>query len=256
MAGPIVKQERRISCASRGGDPVAVDGVSGSSLSQSSGPLGRAKEPPIPEEKAEEPSLQKPPLPQHLSTSSLTTTTGTKTTGEPLFSPSGHHAVANSPLPISDAEAVAEDAEGGYLAVRTREHATEPFSPSSYDTDKVARDAAAHHYTSLDPGMLAKMGQMDINVVSPASVVAKGVVEQLAAGSSDRPAIPDVQYEDILRKDTLLSPEERNARLEVLEKGEEEVEGKKAHSGSKPASLQEAVEQGSGKPFKVEWIRV
>jgi len=125
-------------------------------------------------------------------------------------------------------------------------------SPMPELQDKDAREAAARQFTSLDPVLLARMGQVDISVTSAASV-SKGVADQLAAGSSNKPPVPDEQYDDILRKDTALSPEERNARLEVLEKEEEEV---KVGTSGKDLSLQEAMDQGWGKPFKVEWVRV
>jgi hypothetical protein len=92
------------------------------------------------------------------------------------------------------------------------------------------------------------MQRMDIHVVSPAS--ASGVADQLAAGSSNAKPVQD--DDGVTRKDTALSPEERNARLEILEK---EDEAARNAEGRVP-SLQDSVDHGSSKPFKVEWVRV
>lgn len=239
MAGPIVKQERRISWMSRKGE--IEGGESSGSSGQKSSSSGRPAEPSIPE--VDESSVQDRPA----GTDSLGVP-GASASSRPIFSPSASHLVANSPQPMSDNPTPAaephsrsaDNAKIDYLNVRA--HMTDPVSPGPLQSQDVRRG------DSLDPRLLSSMQRMDINVISPAS--ASGVADQLAAGSSNTKAVKD--DDGVTRKDTALSPEERNARLEVLEKEEEAAR----NAEGKASSLQDSVEHGVSKPFKVEWVRV
>lgn len=177
-----------------------------------------------------------------------------------VLSPSG--VVSNSPQPISNTTTPASpprqkvaDPEVDYLNVKQFQHNTAP-SPVSWERE----NPAARNASSLDPSMLASLVKMDISGQSipldqqplptaGATQAGKPADDQLAAGASSRPGLND---HGVFRKDTILSPQERNARLELL--GTEDMSG--ANVSCAEHSLQEAMEQGSSKPFKIEWIRV
>ena len=82
---------------------------------------------------------------------------------------------------------------------------------------------------SLDPGTLAAMTISD-----------RAVLDQLDAGSNDKEA--EMDDDGILRKDTALTAEERNARLETIE--------------DEPTQMASSVPGLRGRPFKVEWLKV
>ena len=165
--------------------------------------------------------------------------------GISMVSPSGTHLVASSPVPLSNSRS---PTGGDYLTSHAAgESMTLPISPSP---EVLALASEARKGGSLDPKLLAGMGRLDINVISAASD--RGVADQLAAGSSSAPGVVD--EDGIVRKDTALEPEERNARLEVLEQEQERV--REASGLSKERTLKDAMIEGWGRPFKVEWVRV
>lgn len=177
-----------------------------------------------------------------------------------VLSPSG--VVSNSPQPISNTTTPASPPrekinkpEVDYLNVKQPQHNTAPSPIMSEREDPGARNAS-----SLDPSLLASLAKIDIREqgialdqqplsAAPAAKGEKLADDQLAAGASSRPGLND---HGVFRRDTILSPQERNARLEVLE-----AQGVAAGDASKAElSLKETIEQGSSRPFKIEWIRV
>lgn len=236
MTGPILRQERRISWAMHVAGESSES--SNSSNHRSSTSSKQPKEPPIPEEDAgssreAEDSLR--PIDTNV----------TASPGLPMVSPSGGHLVASSPTPLSNPVTPGSKIGTDYVTSHPGERSTLPVSPSP---EKIA--AEARKFTSLDPKLLSGVAKIDIDVTESAST--RGVADQLAAGSASGTGFVD--DDGIIRKDTVLEPEVRNARLEVLEQEQEKA---REESGlSKERTLKEAMVEGWGKPFKVEWIRV
>ena len=230
-----MRQERRISWASH---IAGENGDSSGSSNQRSSTSSKPKEPPIPEEDPVAAGGLQPVAHDEIK----------EALGLSMVSPSGLHVVASSPVPLSNPETPAALGGGDYLTSHAAgESLTLPLSPSP---DKLALEDAARKGGSLDPKLLAGMGKLDLKVTSSAS--SRGVADQLAAGSSSAPGVVD--EDGIVRKDTALEPEERNARLEVLEQEQEKV--REASGLSKERTLKDAMVEGWGRPFKVEWARV
>lgn len=244
MAGPVFKQEKRTprnSFAGSDGDVTSPSAIRGSSYT------GRKPEPSIPETPEDE-TTEPIQSPNNLNVPSIPS----------VLSPSV--IVSNSPQPMSNANTPAQsksvDSKVDYLNVKAPQHNTAPSPICEKDLLK-ARNAS-----SLDPSVLASLAKMEIkehgidldhHPLSPLGMAnaAKTADEQLAAGASSRPGQEDA---GVWRKDTALSPQERNARLEFLESEATAAGGGSGSSGD--PSLKEAMEQGASKPFKIEWIRV
>lgn len=238
MAGPILRQERRISWATH----IAGESSESSSSSnhRSSTSSKQPKEPPIPEEDTS--AVQRETLLQPINTD--------LSPGLPMVSPSGGHLVASSPAPLSNPVTPGAVAKADYISSQIMsagagESSTLPLSPSP---EKIA--AEARKVTSLDPKVLVGMGKIDINVTE--AVSSRGVADQLAAGAASGSGFID--EDGVIRKDTALEPEERNARLEILE--QEQEKARAAQGLDKERTLKEAMVEGWGRPFKVEWVRV
>ena len=254
MSGPILKQERRVSWVARSntesGDSSGSSGSSNKTRAQA-----RPQQPSIPE-------LEENPRQDMASMPSLEIPGQGLTVSSPLASPSASALIATSPQPMSEAASpypgqdsypAAYEGTSDYLAVQSRMTAPPPLRPES------AQDA--RRGGSLDPRILADMQRMqfkegsltshvDIKLIN--AISDNGVADQLAAGMSEGKGYED--EDGIKRKDTALSPEERNARLEILEKEQEQI--REASGARKERTLKEAMEEGWGRPFKVEWIRV
>lgn len=245
MAGPILKPQERRSNRSLGPDGDA----STSSAGKSSASIGRKPEPSIPETPEDE-------------TTEVVQPPGRLSVPPPVsvLSPSG--VVSNSPQPISTlttpAQTKSADANLDYLNVKSSQHYTAPSPSICEKTSLDARKAG-----SLDPSVLANLAKMEIKEranelenkgISPngAAVASKALNDQMMAGASSRPGLNDV--DGVFRRDTMLSPSERNARLELLESEAADGHARSGSSGDK--SLKDAMEQGISKPFKIEWIRV
>lgn len=230
MAGPILKQDRRISWLSRSspGD----GGESSSSSGAKSSSSVKPSQPTIPEDEEEAQEAKGTMSSRKRQTSSLS----------PFLGP----LVANSPQPLSDQPTPEIPADREITEVDYLTSKGQSAAPAAVKNTQAAPEL--RRGDSLDPRILTGMERLNVENVIPAS--ASGVSDQLAAGSSSRAPVED---EGVLRKDTALDAEERNARLEILDKKEEE---RQQAAGPAEHGLREAMEQGSGKPFKVEWIRV
>jgi hypothetical protein len=231
MAGPIFKQEKRLSWSARASQD-SSDAVGKSSSTS------RKPEPSIPETPEDDSEDRRHTL---------------SIPAQPVvLSPSG--VVSNSPQPISTyntpAPAKKEEAEVeiDYLTVRsTHQHATAP-SPSVCEREAFEARKAG----SLDPSILVKLHQMGLDSDNDIKANEARLNEQMLEGASSRQAVEDT--EGIWRKDTLLSPEERNAKLEQIE--QEAEHGQQKLDSKSSAASQDSNAQGSGKPFKIEWLRV
>lgn len=259
MAGPIAKQEKRLSWKKNGGDDAEGSKESSGSSSQNKPATGsKLRELVIPDDTPlpDKSSLAVPvsPFPQ---------------SGETyLSSPSGSHMVAGSPQPLtpSGPPSVAPSAlssqpmsaEGSvdYMSVQKPERYHSHTNHALTDPTWQQRVLQEHHDErrggSLDPSVLADMHKLDMKAATE-TAASRLEKEQLAAGSSNRAGYMD--GDGVLRKDTALTPEERNARLN--EHGH--ADGSEPDVAADPAENSphaETGEEGWGRPFKVEWIRV
>ena len=243
MAGPVLDEGRSTPSALVGdGDNAPISPLAGKSSSWA----GRKPEPSILETPEDETS-EKGPSYSGLGVPAMPS----------VLSPSG--IVSNSPQPISNtttpAHSKSADTKVDYLSVKAAQHHTAP-SPMPYEKASME----ARNASSLDPSILASLAKLDIrergiSLDQPQSPLATAQAsktdEQLAAGPSHRAGLND---HGVFRKDTILSPEERNARLELLEA---EASAHDTASGSAvDRSLKDVMEQGISKPFKIEWVRV
>jgi hypothetical protein len=136
-----------------------------------------------------------------------------------LLSPSENQLQRDSPLPISPG------IESGSESFPSLTAQSDP-NPQNVPTPSMETQSE-----SCDPHLLNHHRPLELSASD------QPVIDQLEMGSSDR--LGEVDENGIFRRDTALSAEERNARLEKLE----EEDGKR-------------MEKGWGKPFAVEWIKV
>lgn len=242
MAGPVLEDGKNTPSD-------LVGGVDGAPISppagKSSSWAGRKPEPIL--ETPEDETFEKEPSYSGLGVPSMPS----------VLSPSG--IVSNSPQPISNtttpAHSKSADSKVDYLSIKAPQHNT---APSPMPCEKASIEA--RNASSLDPSILAGLAKLEIRErgisldehPSPLAMVGTAKTEeQLAAGPSNRPGFND---HGVFRKDTILSPEERNARLELLEAEASAQDTVTGSAADRP--LKDVMEQGISKPFKIEWVRV
>ena len=262
MAGPIAKQDKRLSWKKEDGDDAEASRESSGSSSQNKpATSSKLKELVIPDGDGpqESGSLAVPRSPS-------------ARPGDPyISSPSGSHMVAGSPQPLTPAgppsaapsalnsQPMSAEGSSDYVSVQKSERYHSHTNHSLTDPTWQQRVLKEHHEErrggSLDPSVLADMHKLDIKAATQ-TTSSRLEKEQLAGGSSNRVGFTD--GDGVFRKDTALTPEERNARLNDPGRADE-LQAPVAVDRPDTAedlSRAEIGDEGWGRPFKVEWIRV
>ena len=262
MAGPIAKQEKRLSWKKNADDD-------GEGLKESSGSSSQNK--PATSSKLKELVIPDDDGPQESASLAVPVSPFAPSGDAYISSPSGSHMVAGSPQPLTPAgppsvglsalssQPMSAEGSADYVSVQKSERYHSHTNHSLTDPTWQQRVLKEHHEErrggSLDPSVLADMHKLDIKAATQTAST-RLEEEQLAGGSSNRAGYKD--GDGVVRKDTALTPEERNARLN--ERGHTDgSEPEVAADRPDPAEdspQAETGDEGWGRPFKVEWIRV
>lgn len=195
MAGPIHKDERRISWASRTQGDSSGSGSGSGSGAHHSGSSGRPQ--PIQEEEGESESSQDPPPASNTLSVPGPAPGALLRSSSAVLSPSEGRLAESSPTPLTP-----EPIPSGATGPKAYTSEPNPFTKPPHTLSAPTKKAE-----SLQPSKLAE-------ATAGLTISDQPVIDQLRLGSNPSPAVND---DGVLRRDTAMTAEQRNAKLEQMD---------------------------------------